>query len=110
MPELRFRVISAHPTVNSGQLVCQLAADVPALAEHLREKWPMLPDLSVEADREKSVPIDPDTAFLVLTFLGAAFASGFLEKFGEKFGEDAYTFLKNRITNGSIERPENPEQ
>jgi len=106
MPELRFRVISAHPTVNSGQLVCQLAADVPALAEHLREKWPMLPDLSVEADREKSVPIDPDTAFLVLTFAGAAFAGGFLEK----AGEEAYTFLKNRITNGSIERPENPEQ
>ena len=99
--ELRFRVSSSQSGVSATRLVNELANQLPELEKILREEHG---DVSVVADREKSVPIDPVTAYLVLKFVGAAIASGALAK----LGEDVYKFLKDRIVNGSVRKAEDP--
>jgi hypothetical protein len=97
--ELRFRVISLDSEVSPAELVSNLTGKIPDLTKELAEKYG---EVQVEAEREKSIPIDPVTAYLVLKFAGAAIAGGFLKK----LGEDAYTYLKNVIRNGSVEPPQ----
>lgn len=101
MPDLRFRVVSTNPRVSSGALVSSVADELlDDLTEHLRATSKM-PDLTIELDRQKSVPIDPVSAYLVLKLAAGLIAAGALQK----MGEDAYEFLKSRIRNGAIDRP-----
>lgn len=101
MPEIRFRVVSTHPRVSSAQLVSQLSTCAAGLTRHLRKQGPPFGQLSVEAEREKSVPIDPVTGYLVLKFIGAGLAGAAVKK----AFDEAYDYLKSRIKNGTIARP-----
>jgi len=97
--EVRLKIASLHPVNTAEELVEQLLQLTPELSNHIKD---LHPGVTVEADREKSIPIDPVSAYLVLKFVGGALAAGALKK----LGEDAYTFLKKKIKNGTVGRPE----
>jgi hypothetical protein len=99
MGDIRLRVESLNPTISAEETVEQLKLLAPELSAFLSSRHP---GVSVEAEREKSIPIDPATAYLVLTFIGKGIAAGVLSK----LGQDAYTFLKSKIRNASIDPPD----
>jgi hypothetical protein len=95
--EVRFQITSTNPKVSAAELVSVLAKQVPDLQAELRLRKEF-GDVSVEADRQKSVPIDPVTAWLILKFIGGAVAGGFLGAMGKQ----AFEFLKEHIQNGTV--------
>lgn len=95
MPECRFRVVSSHPRVSSEQLVATLVKSMPALTRRLRRQWP---EVTVKADREQSVPVDPLTAYLVIKFVGTTAAGALLGS----MVKDSYEYLKDCIKNGTL--------
>jgi hypothetical protein len=94
--EFHFRVQSSHPKISAAELVSDLTTEIPELASQLRQRYG---DVSVEAEREKSIPIDWITAVLVIKVVAKAIATGALAR----LGADAYDYFKKRIKNGSIE-------
>lgn len=98
MPECRFLVESFHPTVSSEKLVATLIKSMPALTRRIRKKWPEAAELTVTADREKSVPIDPVTAYLIVKFVGATAGGALLQA----MIKDSYEYLKGRVKDGIL--------
>ena len=77
--------------------------------ELTRELAGSLADVSIEADRQHSAPLSPETAILIYlllpkiapaaAFAGKAVAAGALAA----IGKDIYDFLKKKLANATVE-------
>lgn len=99
MTELRFRVTTLNPAVTPEEMVSALVSHIPDLSAHLKNIGALEQNVSLNGSREQSIPIDPNTAYLVLKFVGISILSGALNE----IGKEIVVFFKARIKNGRID-------
>jgi hypothetical protein len=98
--EFRFEIESFNPTKTANELVVELTSLGSEIEDYVKARDVAYQHGSIVADRDQSFPVDPATAYLIVTFVGGGIAGGFLNK----LGEDIYDFLKSKIRGGSIKK------
>ena len=96
----RFEIESFDPRKTADDLATELAALSSEIEGYVKARVAAVEPGSIVAKRDQSFPVDPATACLIVTFVGAGIAGGFLDK----LGEDIYEFLKSKIRGGSIKK------
>jgi hypothetical protein len=101
--KVRYTIRSTNASISAAEIVSALVDDASSLNESFRAEHPAV---SFEISREDSVPLDWNTAVLIVDFVAAPILAGALQA----LGEDLYRLLKRRIKDGTVEPDRgNPE-